>query len=95
MNLIYASPLASTSNVAITQGIADKVFNVADPVLKTDTGALAVDITGLKDSDTRLQDEIAKVQHGVACQTGLGLEEFKQLTEALHRLVDTMSADKK
>lgn len=42
-----------------------------------------------------LQHEIAAVQHGVACKTGLGIEEFKQLTDALHHLVDTMSADKK
>jgi hypothetical protein len=35
------------------------------------------------------------VQQGVACKTGLGIEDFKQLTDALHRLVDTMSSDKK
>lgn len=38
-----------------------------------------------------LQQELAKVQHGVACQTGLGEEEFNQLKDSLHRLVQTMS----
>ncbi len=38
-----------------------------------------------------LQQEIAQVQHGVACQTGLGEEEFNQLKDSLHRLVQTMS----
>ncbi len=49
----------------------------------------------LTDAGNLLQHEIAQVQQGVACKTGLGIEDFKQLTDALHRLVDTMSADKK
>lgn len=38
-----------------------------------------------------LQHQIAKVQLGVACQTGLNTEEFNQLKDTLHRLVSTMS----
>lgn len=49
----------------------------------------------LTDAGKSLQDEIAAVQHGVACKTGLGIDEFKQLTDSLHHLVVTMSVDKK
>ncbi len=49
----------------------------------------------LTEAGTSLQHEIAQVQQGVACKTGLGAEEFKQLTEALHHLVVTMSGEKK
>ncbi len=38
-----------------------------------------------------LQHKIAQVQHGVACQTGLSNDEFNQLKDTLHRLVETMS----
>ena len=48
----------------------------------------------LTEAGALLQHEIAQVQQGVACKTGLGVEEFKQLTEALHHLVDTMSVEK-
>lgn len=40
-----------------------------------------------------LQHEIARVQHSVACRTGLGKEEFNQLKDTLHRLVETMSGE--
>lgn len=37
-----------------------------------------------------LQEIIAKVQNGVACQTGLSQEEFFELRASLQRLVETM-----
>ncbi|MGQ0442109.1 MAG: MarR family winged helix-turn-helix transcriptional regulator [Methylophilaceae bacterium] len=40
-----------------------------------------------------LQHEIARVQQGVACQTGLCEDDFIQLRESLHRLIATMAAD--
>ncbi|MES2636177.1 MAG: MarR family transcriptional regulator [Pseudomonadota bacterium] len=45
----------------------------------------------LTTAGTNLQHEIAQVQHGVACQTGLTTVEFNQLKDTLHRLVVTMS----
>lgn len=40
-----------------------------------------------------LEHEIAKVQNGVECKTGLSNEEFVQLRSTLQRLLQTMSAD--
>ena len=37
-----------------------------------------------------LQDEVAAIQKGVACQTGLPDAEFEQLKASLHKLVQTM-----
>ena len=45
----------------------------------------------LTDAGNQLQQELAQVQHGVACQTGLNVEDFNQLKDSLHRLVETMS----
>lgn len=47
----------------------------------------------LTETGNQLQHEIARVQHVVACQTGLGAEEFNQLKDTLHRLVQSMAAE--
>ena len=69
-----------------TAGLIKRVRNIDDERI--------VEIS-LTEAGNLLQHEIAQVQQDVACKTGLGIEEFKQLTDALHRLVDTMSGDKK
>ena len=45
----------------------------------------------LTPAGNQLQHEIAQVQLGVACKTGLSDTEFSQLKDSLHRLVETMS----
>ena len=45
----------------------------------------------LTSAGQQLQQELAEVQHGVACQTGLSEADFNQLKDSLHRLVETMS----
>ncbi len=69
-----------------TAGLIKRVRNMSDERI--------VEVN-LSESGKLLQHEIAKVQQGVACKTGLDIEEFKQLTDALHRLIDTMSTNKK
>jgi len=49
----------------------------------------------LTDIGTNLQHEIAKAQQSVECQTGLCHDEFVQLRDSLHRLVDMMAESKK
>lgn len=44
----------------------------------------------LTDAGANLQHEVAKAQKSVECQTGLCQEEFVQLRDSLHRLVETM-----
>ena len=48
----------------------------------------------LTEAGNLLQNEIAQIQQCVASKTGLSIEEFKQLKDALHRLVATISGDK-
>jgi MarR family transcriptional regulator, organic hydroperoxide resistance regulator len=40
-----------------------------------------------------LQDEVTNIQKRVACQTGLPADEFNQLKNSLHKLVETMHAN--
>lgn len=69
-----------------TAGLVKRMRNTLDERI--------VEVT-LTPSGAELQHEIAAVQHGVACQTGLGLDEFTQLITELHRLVSTVSAETK
>ncbi len=59
---------------------------------KNDERIVEVSLTKAGDA---LQDQIAKVQHGVECQTGLCHEEFIQLKQSLQHLVESMSKDAK
>lgn len=45
----------------------------------------------LTDIGRELQHEIARVQHGVECQTGLNNDEFIQLRASLQRLIENMA----
>ena len=46
----------------------------------------------LTEKGNQLQHEVASVQEGVACKTGLDDEAFKKLRADLHHLVERMSA---
>lgn len=53
-----------------------------------------VEIT-LTDAGRELQHEIARIQQGVECQTGLSNDEFIQLRGSLHRLIENMNGPEK
>lgn len=49
----------------------------------------------LTDIGSNLKHEIAKAQQSVECQTGLDQDEFIQLRDSLHRLIETMAKNTK
>ncbi len=81
--LVYASTADGTASVNATQGIADKIFNVGDTVLKANTGTLAVELEALKDADTRLQDNIDKINAQVEVYRQQLLDKFSRLEQAI------------
>lgn len=86
LSLVYASTADSTANITATQGIADKIFNIADPALKTDTGSLAVELNSLKDADARLNDNIAKITSQVDDYRQTLLDKFARLEQAISNI---------
>ncbi len=58
----------------------------------TDERVVEVSLT---ETGEQLQHDIARVQQGVECKTGLGAEEFVQLRKMLHQLVASMAEDPK
>lgn len=59
---------------------------------KIDERVIEVKLTNI---GSNLKHEIAKAQQSVECQTGLSQDEFIQLRDSLHRLVETMVENKK
>lgn len=84
--LVYASTADGTADVTTTQGVADKLFNIADPALKTDTGSLAIELDALKDADTRLSDNIAKINADVEIYRLVLLDKFARLEQAISNI---------
>lgn len=81
--MVYASIADGTASVTATQGIADKIYNIVEPVLKTDTGALAVELDSLKNADQRLQDNIDKINEQVDSYRQQLLDRFARLEQAI------------
>lgn len=90
--LLYASITSGTAAVTSTQGIADKVFNIADPAVKASTGTLAVELASLKDSDTRLNDNITKINAQVETYRQQLLDKFARLEQAISSINTLLSS---
>lgn len=79
LNSATLTPLLKRLEVA---GFVSRIRNLKDERI--------VEIK-LTPAGNQLQHEVAQVQLGVACKTGLSDTEFNQLKDSLHRLVETMS----
>lgn len=67
-----------------TAGILQRLRN------KSDERVVEIKLT---EKGYALQDEVAEIQKGVACKTGLSTPEFNQLKKTLHELVRVMNAE--
>ncbi|MEQ1704803.1 MAG: flagellar filament capping protein FliD [Rickettsiales bacterium] len=90
--MVYASTADGTASVNATQGIADKIFNVSDAVLKSNTGTLAVELNALKDSDTRLKDNIDRINAQVEVFRQQLLDKFARLEQAISNVNTLLSS---
>lgn len=90
--LVYASTAASTANVTTTQGIADKIFNITDTALKANTGTIAVELTALTDSDTRLNIDITKINDQVEIYRQQLLEQFARMEQAIAQVNNILAS---
>jgi len=86
LKLIYASTDAATITVTATQGLADKIFNIASGILDTNSGALKTELESLKTADTRLTDQIAKINEQVETYRQQLLAKFAALEQAISKV---------
>lgn len=80
---IYASNSSATFTAHATQGIADQVFGTATTALTANTGILPVALKSLKDSDTKLNDDIAKINVQVSAYQQQLIAKFAVLERAI------------
>lgn len=59
--VIYGESTSASATLTMTQGIADKLWNTLDGVLKDTTGLLATDTDAVSANTTRLNDEISRL----------------------------------
>jgi flagellar hook-associated protein 2 len=83
LQLISTATVASTSSVALSQGIGDRIYNALDDTLNETTGSVAVEISSLETADTRMQDEITRIDDIVSRYRQQLLEKFANLEKIL------------
>lgn len=84
--LLYSSTTGGTMTAKATQGLADKLYNTADDVLKKDTGAMDVELASIKSADERLQNNIDKINEQVERFRQSLLDKFGALEQAIARV---------
>lgn len=81
--LLYNSTNVSTINVTATQGLADKLFNIADEPAQTTKGSITLEIQTLKDRETQYEKEIERIDRMVELFRDQLLAKFQALESAL------------
>lgn len=92
LELIYASVADATIHVTLTQGISDKLFNTSSAALTANTGAIALELTSIKDSNTRLDEEIANINAQVEVFQDQLIARFSALEQAISRVNSLLSS---
>jgi len=96
LELIYGSQAASQSDVTVTQGVADRLYNIAESLLDESGGSLAAEIDSIEELDDRLQDQIERINDRVTQFRDLLLGKFAALEQAIsqvNRLLQALDAD--
>lgn len=95
LTLIYASTEAGTADVTISQGIANRIFNVLDNLLDEQEGQLQLEIGAIEDSNTRLETEIERIDRQIDIYRELLITRFsalESLLSSLNTLLDSLDA---
>ena len=88
---VYTGDGASSIDVTITHGIADKVFNQVDSYLTADTGLIDITTEALTEQDTSLQDNIDKENADIEAERQILVAKFTQLEAIVSQANSTLS----
>ncbi|MCE2927329.1 MAG: flagellar filament capping protein FliD [Rickettsiales bacterium] len=84
--LVYAGTTSSNIAVTATQGVADRIYNITDEVLKDDVGALEVEIDNIKTADEKLEQDIKRIDEQVERLRQELVAKFSALEQAISRV---------
>lgn len=83
LQLIYASTSAASISVTLSQGIGDRIFNMLESDLDSESGLVENELTNLSDTNTRLQKEIDRIDEIVEAYRNQLLDKYSSLESAL------------
>jgi flagellar hook-associated protein 2 len=83
MTMLFSNPTDTTINVSTTQGIADRLFNTLDGLLKEETGAIDVAIKSMEDDATRYEKEIDTIDARIERYRETLISQFSALEAAI------------
>lgn len=86
LELIYASEDAATITVTATQGVADRLFNLTDGALKTNTGTIALELDAIGDYNEQLEKDIALINEQVDTYQEQLISRFAALEQVISRV---------
>lgn len=89
LELIYGGTADTTANISLSQGIADRIYNVVETALDDNEGTIKAELDGLRESDERLEADIARIDEIVERFRQQQLERFAAL-EALINSTNTI-----
>lgn len=95
LSMLYSGGATSSFTVNVTQGIGDRLYNVLDSLLASDTGSIDAEIQGLEDSNTKLETDVALIDEQVTSYREDLLQKFSALEAAVassNRLIDLLTA---
>lgn len=65
LTIIYGDTVAATSTINVTQGIADRIFNLTNNILDEQNGSLKSQIDSIENTNTRYETEMARIDEQV------------------------------
>ncbi len=83
LKLVYTGDGSDTISVSLSQGTADKIFNVLNSFLETDTGAVDVTLSSLLEEIDGLEDDETDITTEIENERNRLLERFSGLEAAL------------
>lgn len=92
LKLIYGGTSSSLSNVTIAQGFADKAYNTSNDALDTTNGGIQVELDALAASDSKLTEQIEKINAQVVLFREQLLIKFTALEQAISRINTLLQA---
>jgi len=83
LTLIYSGSTDVLATLSLSQGIADRMFNAVENTVEDETGAIAVELDGLNETNNRYTDEIARIDAVVERFRQQQLQRFADLEAAI------------
>lgn len=96
--LLYGSKFSSVTDVTVTQGVADQLYNISKVSVQEETGLIAVEKDALQTSDEQLLIEIAKINAQVELFRAQLLAKFtalEQVISSVNTLLQSLDAGDK